>query len=170
MPYQNNIPLATDRLNDSQAAILGNFQQLAVDFAVNHSGYGTANAGKHDKVVFPNLAAQPVVAFLPTELGMYNFTNPTTGVPEIYVRRGAALTGFSITGNQFTPKLFNVTTNSWTSLSSGLVIKFGAVRSLGNGVIDLNTVGPAFTQTPYVTVSMNETGVDVDLCSSHIHH
>ena len=101
MPYQNNIPLATDRLNDSQAAILGNFQQLAVDFAVNHSGYGTPNAGKHDRVVFPNLAAQPVVAFTPTELGMYNFTNPITGVPEIYVRRAAALAGYPITASQY---------------------------------------------------------------------
>ena len=159
MPYQNNIPLATDRLNDSQAAILGNFQQLAVDFAVNHSGYGTPNAGKHDRVVFPNLAAQPVVAFTPTELGMYNFTNPITGVPEIYVRRAAALAGYPITASQY-----NVVPNrGWTYLASGLVLKFGTSTFTGTNApagTNLNAIGPAFTQVPYVTLAMDGASVN----------
>jgi hypothetical protein len=60
MPYNPNIPNASDFISDSQPQIKGNFAQLDTSFGVNHVKYSTiANNGKHTKVEMANFNVKP---------------------------------------------------------------------------------------------------------------
>ena len=152
MPYRNDIPQATDRINASQPQLLINFQELQTIFGINHVNYTTLGAGKHNIVEFPNLGAAPAnepPPFLANEIGLYNCTNATTTIPEIYLRRNASATGYPITAKSWIAP--GVDTHGWTYLPSGLLIKFGQ-RNQNAASITITFAGPAFVGFPYVTL------------------
>lgn len=84
MAYQPNIPLATDRLKDSQADIQGNFQELNAYLNVNHTAIdGTADQGKHNMVT---LVPQAVIP--PTtngQLNLFSSLDTVTGLNQLYL-------------------------------------------------------------------------------------
>ena len=48
-----------------------------------------------------------------------------------------------------------VATNNWTYLPSGLILKFGNAAAAPGGVpVALNGIGPNYTQTPFVYVTL----------------
>lgn len=155
MPYNANIPQPTDRLNASQPQILANFTQLQTDFGINHVTYNAlGDVGKHNVVTFPLQAAQPA-AFGATEMGMYNFTSPFTGAPEVYMRRAAAAGGYPITAGEAA----SANQAGYTFLPSGLLVKFGYAITVGAGIITTSFTadahfGPAFLDAPFMTASV----------------
>ena len=98
MAYQNNIPMATDRLKDSQSAIQGNFAEIETLIMRNHGDFGAPTEGRHTFVEFPT--ATPTGDTLTTpEVALYSKNGVNSGVPELYFQRNnlAADSGYSIT-------------------------------------------------------------------------
>jgi hypothetical protein len=126
MPYLNNIPQATDQLKNSQPALLGNFISIKQLIDVDHSTFGAATEGKHEKVTMPIQGASP--ATLAGELSLFSRTSTLSGVPEMAFRRQ---TNGAVT--EFTSSLkANV---GWTRLPSGILLKWGRVNSIGAGLV-----------------------------------
>lgn len=152
MPYQQNVPLAANRINDTQPTILGNFQAINAFVNVNHVGFNLADAGKHAVVNYVSQGTFPAndpVAFGVTEAGLYNLQY--NGAPEIFVRKSSAapgvLTSIPMTASQ---KIVN----GWSYLPSGLLIKWGYVNMTGAPVPYPAGAGiPVFNNilTAYVT-------------------
>lgn len=161
MPYHNNIPAATDRINASQPSLLENFQEIQNALAINHVTFNVANVGKHEKVVFPNLGAAPAnepPVFLNTEIGLYNCINAITTIPEIYLRRNNAATGYPMTAKVCVAAA-NPSTG-WTYLPSGIVMKWGKTQTALIGgsysvTVDLSAIGPNYTVEPYAQLTLN---------------
>lgn len=159
MPYTPNTPNANDRINDTQPLILDNFQTISTVFQVNHVDFNTAgDAGKHAVVKFVSQGTFGVndpAAFGATEVGLYNLQY--NGVPELFVRKANAVPGpttsFPITASSFRPA--PDPQRGWTFLPSGLVMKFGFIATAGNNAaVALNGLGPNFTKTPFVQVTV----------------
>ena len=120
MAYQANIPQATDRLKDSQADLLGNFQELNTYLNVNHTAIdGTADQGKHKFVTLPFQTVVPPA--LPNELNIVSLLD-VTGSNNLFMttNSGSAL---QITGGavNFTPP---TTINGWVPLVPGFYMKW----------------------------------------------
>ncbi len=81
MPYNANIPLATDQLSQSQLDLLNNFQSINTWVNVNHVGFNVANQGKHFFVEFPVPVATPVT--IAGEVGLYSRQSTITNQPEL---------------------------------------------------------------------------------------
>jgi hypothetical protein len=86
MAYQPNIPLATDRLKDSQADINGNFQELNTYLNVNHTAIdGTADQGKHNMVTL--VPQTPIPPTIPGQLNLFSRLDTVTGANQLYFTR-----------------------------------------------------------------------------------
>jgi len=123
--YNNAIPQPTDRLKDSQADLLGNFQAIKTLIDINHVTFDTPNQGKHKSVMMPNqVGAVPV--FGATETGFYSATpiapQPLTGVNELFIHRQDG-TETIISGGDLQGLDFPL--SGWSFLPSGLLIKWG---------------------------------------------
>ena len=66
MPYNANIPQATDILSQSQADLLNNFQAISVWVNIDHVDFGSVDEGKHNKVTF--VVQSPAPSFVGPEL------------------------------------------------------------------------------------------------------
>lgn len=160
MPYQANIPAATDRINASQADIQANFIQLQADFGVNHVTYNAlADVGKHNVVTFPNQAAIP--ASVASEFIIYNkipaAPYPLTTFQELFIQRNGGGSAYSV---PFTAKdCSSANQAGYTFLPSGIIIKFGYIITVAGGVQTLSFTadghfGPAFNDIPWVTATV----------------
>ena len=115
MPYNSNIPLATDEIPTSQGDLLGNFQTIQTAFLVNHVGFNVANQGKHAFVTFPVQAAPP--APLANEICLYSEQSPYSLQPELtYIRNGGV-------AQEITTSLRAAP--GWCFTSSGILLKWG---------------------------------------------
>lgn len=154
MAYQQNIPQAGDRLKDSQADLLGNFQAIKQLIDVNHATFGSANEGKHNKVTFP--VQNPASVFAAGDLGLYSFLSPLTARNELYL--------YDYAGNRIpiTASQQVASSAGWTYLPSGVLIKWG--NSTANGLTTITFPSgatiPAFTSifsmsvtTAYISAS-----------------
>lgn len=120
MPYSNNIPQATDRLNDSQSLMLANFAAIETVVSVDHINFDAASGdqGKHNVVTMPRRTVAPIhpVTGL-TEVALYSALSPLSGETEIFVARENGTASYEITaalgGNE-----------GWTRLPSGILIKW----------------------------------------------
>ena len=80
----NQVPQASQNLQQTQDPILTNFSTIDSVFGIDHQIYGTTGAGKHNKVTFPLQGSAP--SFLSTEIGLYNFTDPVTSQNELFIK------------------------------------------------------------------------------------
>lgn len=142
MPYQNNIPQATDRIKDSQSDILGNFAAIKTLVDINHVTFDIADQGKHKWVSMPVQAASP--ATLPGEMALYTKTSTYTTEPEIYLRRQT--TGTEV---EFSSGL--LANQGWCYLPSGILLKWG--NGIANGLTTITF--PAAATIPPFTVIYN---------------
>src|SRR3990167_9216318 len=136
MPYDPNIPAATQRLKDSQGPMQNNFAGIQAAFSVNHGAIGGPSEGKHTKLLFPVGAGQ-VVADASSQIVMYSKISTDTGVPEIFVNK----TVVAANGIPFTASGSAVTggvTIYWTFLPSGMLFKFGKATFTGNSSAAIN--------------------------------
>ena len=159
MAYQPNIPLATDRLKDSQADIQGNFQELNTYLNVNHTAIdGTANQGKHKFVTMPIQGAAP--GTLANELAMYSKLSAFTGENEVFIQRSSSGTEMQVTGATVTGSLLTGNSEGYLPLGNGYMIKWFmptplniTVSGQSSATRNFNYPSPAnippFTITPF---------------------
>ena len=118
MPFNNNIPLANDKLSTSQADINGNFQAVNTYVNVDHTAFNIADQGKHKQISFIQQAADPATG--PTEAALY--TKDSVAVPGtagLFYRppNSGAVAEFS----------YALKANpGWTILPSGIIMKWGS--------------------------------------------
>jgi len=125
MAYQQNIPLATDALNDSQGDIQANFQAIKTLIDVNHATFGDPNQGKHNFVTMPEQAASPGTAL--DEMALY--TKDVAGTTQLFLQReNIAPAGADIDITSFSHTL----ANGGTNLPSGVVLKWGQGATIAN--------------------------------------
>lgn len=117
MPYNANIPLATDQISTSQADILGNFQTINAFVAVDHAALNAPDEGKH----YFNVGVAPHVATA-TQVGIYAANGTFSESPELYINKAAPALQIAFT--ECSPAA-----NGWTRLPSGIIIKWGSGTS-----------------------------------------
>ena len=122
--YYTLTPLASDSISDTQPKINQNFIGTNAWTAVDHEEFASPNAGFHKKVTLT--AQSPAPSFTGTQLGIYNFVNPTTTKNEIYVTKynNNVLTDIPITASSFN-NASGSQDSGYSYLPSGLILKWG---------------------------------------------
>jgi hypothetical protein len=144
MAYDPTIPQSSDTPASSQPQILSNFAGISTLVNVNHVDFDLPDQGKHKWVSMPDQALAP--ATLAAEVALYGFTSPETAVTELYVRR-------PLNGVQIPMTERSGTTNGWTMLPSGILMKWGTDGATGSANIDANSFGKAFVTLYHVQVT-----------------
>ena len=121
LTYYNNIPQPSQRIKDSQPEILTNFASLQTYLETNHVAFSEDSSGKHKFVSMPEQGAAPSTAV--NEMAMY--TKDVSAVSQLFVRRESNGTELNLTG------AVSLTTEGWTSLPCGLILKWGYVNGSG---------------------------------------
>lgn len=122
MAYNSAIPQSTDQLSQSQGQLLANFQAIQTLIGVDHINFNAVNQGMHNVVEFPS----------PTTFGgtvgaiiaLYAKTSSYTSNPVLAFQKQAGGSVVEMTEGA-------LTTNGWSFLPSGLLLKWG--QSTGNG-------------------------------------
>lgn len=132
MAYQENKPLASDRLKDSQSDIQGNFQSNKTSFDQNHVTFDIANTGKHKFIQMPNQSDEsppvdPSGSIGAGEIGLYCKDDFATN-QQLFVKNGSG-TEFPFTA--FLNNIAGDLDEGWTFLPSGLLLKWGYVPGAG---------------------------------------
>lgn len=141
MAYQENKPLPTDRLKDSQADIQANFVSNKVSFDQNHITFDAADTGKHKFIQMPVQTLGPVTSA--TELALY--TKEVTGVPQLFLRRENSGAEYDITSA-------TATQTGTTTLPSGLILKWGITGSLAGNSLTTYAFPVAFPTNTFSVV------------------
>lgn len=128
MPYQPNIPAATDILSQSQSDIQGNFQAIQTLIDVNHYDFASPLQGKHMFSSYPVQSGSPGTSA--TEVAVFSRTSTLTTEPELCVQ-------FLSNGSVVEMTSAELTANGWTYLPSGVLLKWGGASAAGAG---LNTL------------------------------
>jgi hypothetical protein len=164
MPYNFNIPQATDQISVSQGQILINFQSLGAIAGNANPNTFSLNAGTGFNYVYFTAGNSPPVG---TAFGANNALfssnvafNGGTAQNEIFVNKQNQATQVQI---PMTASILDTTsapvinTNGWTMLPSGILIKWGyATAGTAAWGLGLNTVNypttagiPPFTGVPF---------------------
>jgi hypothetical protein len=144
MPYNANVPLANQRITDTQAPIQGNFDNISSYVAVNHVPFGgAAGEGKHQLVEMPVSGAAPI--FAAGETGFYNLYNAMTNENEVFVVKYNSVTGET----QNVPMTAALTTQAngsggYTVLPSGILIAWFQATGTGGTQITIPDGIPPF--------------------------
>ncbi len=139
-PYNSSIPQATDRINQSQGQLLGNFQEIPLLLGVNHLNFGDPNQGKHKFVTFPSQGGAPVT--LGTDIDVYNAV--TGGTQQLYVQRSAG------TPIPFTQNYTNAA-RGWTYLPSGVLMVWGRENNFTLNPVQTYTFSTGLVGLPVFT-------------------
>jgi len=140
MAYQQNIPQASQRLKDSQADLLANFQAIKQLIDVNHGTFGSASEGKHTKVTYP--VQSPAPTFSAGDLGTYSFLNSSTNKNELYVHKiqNATTADIPLTASILSASTPAQGAGGWTYLPSGIYMNWGSGN--GNGLTTITITNP----------------------------
>lgn len=149
----NNMPLAGQTLATTRDPIAANFNEINNAFTVDHFTYNSAAfiEGKHNKVTFPESAADP--ATLVNEVALYSKQSAFTASAELFIRKESSGSVY-----EFTSCL--AASPGWSRLPSGILLKWGndiSVAGLGIYTFPVGANIPAFTQifNILVTTSYN---------------
>jgi len=145
----NDVPLAAQRIKDSQAPIRQNFQDIQTDFSANHVPIDdpSGNGGKQQFIQFPNVH---IDADMPTAVGEVGILPKTgfLGAPALFFR---AENNATVPSTGFTECVAAAV--GWTRLPCGILIKWGVVSVNSSGSITRNfNTGPTipvFATTPF---------------------
>ena len=127
MPYNGNIPQATDLLSSSQPLIQGNFTAIQTLIDVDHVDFASGNQGKHFRVSLP--VQSPAPSFSAGDVGLYSFQNSRTSQNELYINKinQATVTQIPATASILsTSSSPGPNSSGWTYLPSGILIKWGS--------------------------------------------
>lgn len=155
MPYNQNIPQATDQLKNSQSQILANFQAIKTLIDVNHGTFSAADQGKHKWVTLPQQGAAPATAA--SEMALY--TKSSGGVPTPFIRQQSNGTEYSLIATNA-----GTYTLGYTLLPGNIKMLWGRSITPAGGLITVSTAAgvvagwPGFTAIPSVQVTVNYSG------------
>jgi hypothetical protein len=153
MPYNANIPLATDKLSSSQVDINNNFQGINTYVSVDHVPFAnTANQGKHQMVTFP-ISAAPAVS-VAGFIGLYG-ANDLVGNPAIFVNN-------VVPGKQIPMTSADAAATGWTYLPSGIIMKWGNSTTNSPTLFPVGATIPVFTNVFSAQLTL--------LSDSHLHY
>ena len=143
MPAYQDIPLATDKLSVSQDDIKNNFLAIKALVDVNHNTFaaGASPEGKHKKIDFTDLGADPAV--VGADVAMYNNGS------ELFIKKAAGA-AIPLTGAATLADTGTIT------LPSGLIIKWGRGTTVGvsaEATITYATAFPNNVFTVFATLS-----------------
>lgn len=138
--YNSNIPQPTDLISNSQSQILGNFDQLNTQFAIDHTAFNTGSGngdGYHKKTTLKQQGSDPAAIALANIV----YTKAAgTGVNELYMRRATGDSSGIIQMTTGTPYSSSNANQAEVSTflpgvpgSSGFIIKAGRVNKAGAG-------------------------------------
>lgn len=150
MTFQPNIPLATDLISSSQDDIKQNFQALNTSWDVNHVGFNSVGAGKHNFVEMPNQTT-PGPAGAAGQFVIYSLDD--SGQSELWYRRNNEATEYQLTGKN--PSITTAgNTFGYTFLPGGLLIQWKICSTNDTGAFGKNdgaaiTFPIAFSSSPY---------------------
>lgn len=116
MAYNENKPAATDKKNQSQSDIQGNFAALKTLIDKNHGTFDAGDEGKHKHVTFPEQGAD--VSTVPNEKVIYAKESALSSVAELFIRNE---NDGDIVGFTYALKA----TEGWTKLASGIQLVWG---------------------------------------------
>jgi hypothetical protein len=124
-----DIPLAPQRIKDSQPLIRQNFIEIDNLIDVDHYTFGSPTAGEHKKVTLPDQGLAP--AFPAGDVGLFARI-PTapyvqTGVNEIFLNRSD--------GNKIPFSAAEFNNPGWSYLPSGILLKWGNATINGAGTV-----------------------------------
>lgn len=150
IPYNSNIPQATDIPAQSQSQIFTNFGSIQAIIDVNHADFGMATAGQHNYVQMPVQASAPAVNV--GDVGLYNLLSG--GINQMFLRKSDG-TSIPMTQSSFASP-------GYTYLPSGIIIQWSFVTTNGT-----NPFGPinfpiAFTANPFTILTSIYTSANVD--------
>ena len=128
--YNPGVPLPGQSIADTQPLINQNFVGIKAWTAIDHEEFSSVDAGKHKKVTL--IAQSPAPSFTGTELGVYNFVNPTTTKNEIYVTKfiNNSLTPVPITASSISNTSPSNGANVETYFPSGMLLQSKSTGSL----------------------------------------
>lgn len=158
MAFNNSIPQPTDRIKDSQSALLANFQAIKTVIDINHVTFDdpSGDEGKHNYVSMPRQGAAPATGA--TEIALFSQLSTLSGATELVVRKESS--GDEI---EFTSAL--AANPGWARLPSGILLKWSA-GNLANGAATYTwptgATIPAFTNVFSVNVALRETVAGAD--------
>ena len=147
----NLVPQPGQSLDPTQAPILSNFTNIDANFAVDHQPFATTNAGYHNQVTIPVQAA-PGPAGVNGTIRLFSENVTTSGgtFPNLFYTYGLGTTPINMTGTDGT---------SYTTLPSGIQIKWGSDTTGAPGVIKTITFAAPFTTALNAQVSILNLGV-----------
>ena len=169
MPYQPNIPQATDQLSQSQSDLLGNFQALQTLIDVNHVDFASGDQGKHQFVELVANGSAP--AFTSTETGFYNkipaspYPLTTKNETFIHANLNSGAADIPMSASILSTSTPAALTAGWTYLPSGLIMKWSSnVTITGYATVTFPTGGaiPAFTTCLMVIPQVAEQNSNTD--------
>jgi hypothetical protein len=150
MAFLPLIPQSTDQLSVSQGNILNNFTILGAIAGNTNPSSSSLNATSGFNWLYlpPNGAIPPSGSAFPAgNVALYSSLNATTTANEIYINKADA-TQVPMTAFQS-----NTSTDGWTALPSGILMKWGqATSSVGNLDTTYNGFGPNYSGTPYACI------------------
>lgn len=174
MAYVANTPNGANLISSTQPIILGNFQQLPVDFGADHYTFGqtyplaapynvagTGDDGKHKQLTLVRASAD-VTNGGANELALYNKTATAPAAQEIFFRRETSGTVIQMTAG--TPVS---AVKGATFLPGGLLMKWGEAAVLSQAGVQ----GPvafdatnAFSAAPYsISLTLVATSPGTDM-------
>jgi len=154
--FYPTIPQPNDIPSVSQGQILTNFQSISNWAVVDHIGYGTINAGKHDQVSMPDVTVQAAqtgnASVIFTELGTLNntsaqamFANAQGKFPINLIRAFGTFTTVAVPGTVTLDNYYNVNATA-TGASLGITARYSITLAAnivtGNNVCVLISTGP----------------------------
>lgn len=155
MTYNPSIPLITDALSTSQPQIKNNFNQLNVQFGVDHSGFnvnGSNGTGFHNKVTWPDQTSSPPTS-ASGQVVAYGITNNSVTMP-YYKRDGlstvfplAPIKAYAVWVSSLTPNgtvtldnNFNIASITQVGLSQWTITLTNACRNTVFGVLAFSSL------------------------------
>ncbi len=152
MPYNNNIPLGTDKTKKSVSDIQKNYQFYFDTFNINHFAMDAIHDGSHRYLDFPEQGADPTTAV--NEGAVYTKQGAVSGETELYWRRENNGLGLPFTEG-------TKASLGWSSVPSGLVTKWGSftpavMTATGNQSYG---IGVAFSAVVFIEVNVYKANI-----------
>lgn len=138
MAYNESIPQASDNPSQSQAQILGNFQEISTAFNLNHGSFNSAEQGKHTFLQMPEQVSAP--ATLADEGALY--TKAVSAITQLFWRNESNGSEQQFTNTSPTTSTTHL---SW-DFTNGLQIRFGTILSSDPSTV---TFASAFANNAY---------------------
>lgn len=166
MSYNANIPLSTDKVSNSQAAILSNFQALNAYFGRNHTPFAnntTALNGKHSFVEMVSTISKPApVPGLAAGTGTI-YTKIASSISDLFfihdntINEEYQITNVAKNGADFGFLAKDITatvsggvgTTGWVWLGQSMILQYGTVPHTNSGSKVIKFQLP-FTGNPFM--------------------